>query len=64
VPFPLTKARCFQFDCQVRVYFGCSGQDQAGALVLPGLYLCRFGLEVDDQSRSGGILTRAVAVAY
>ena len=40
------------------------GRDQGAALVPPGLYLCRFGLEVDDQSRSGGILTRVVAVAY
>lgn len=28
----------------------------------PGLYLCRFGLEVDDQSRTGTTLTRVASV--
>jgi hypothetical protein len=40
------------------------GRNQAGALVPPGLYLCRFGLEVDDESRQGTTLTRVVSVVY
>jgi hypothetical protein len=40
------------------------GRDQGGALVPPGLYLCRFGLEVDDPSRGGTALTRVVSVTY
>lgn len=40
------------------------GRDQGGSLVPPGLYLCRFGLEVDDQSRTGTTLTRVVSVVY
>lgn len=40
------------------------GKDQEDHLVPPGLYLCRFGLEVDDQSRTGTTLTRVVSVVY
>ncbi len=40
------------------------GLDQRGALVPPGLYLCHFGLEVDNERRTGTTATRVVSVAY
>lgn len=40
------------------------GRNDAGQLVPPGLYLCRFGLDVDAESDKGATATQIVSVVY
>ena len=40
------------------------GRDGNGDLVVPRLYICRFGLKVDTESDRGTTATRLVSVAY
>ena len=40
------------------------GRDAEGELVAPGIYICRVGLEVDDESAERTMVAKLVAVAY
>ena len=40
------------------------GRDSSGRLVPPGLYICRVGLEVDDETIAQPVVVRLVASVY
>ena len=44
--------------------FRWDGQDEAGQVVPPGLYLCQIAVEADAEGAGGTTRTRLIAVAY
>ena len=44
--------------------FRWDGQDEAGQVVPPGLYLCQIAVEADTEGAGGTTRTRLIAVAY
>lgn len=66
--FDLTGRRVRRLEAVAVVPIGertlsWDGRDDEGRRVPPGLYVARFGLDVDASNRSGSV-TRTVAVAY